>query len=85
MHEIRLRNPKTSDCLFYLEMQEPFTIAVYWRWGGVGWGEVSGRIGRVFCRIQNRRIRLPWNADFNNFNKTVPKATDLIFAGTVDL
>ena len=52
---------------------------------GVGWGEVRGRVGRVLCRLQNKQIRLPWNADFNNFNKTAPKATDLIFAGAVDL
>ena len=52
---------------------------------GVGWGEVRGRVGRVLCRLQNKENRLPWNADFNNFSKTAPKATDLIFAGVVDL
>ena len=49
---------------------------------GVGWGEVRGRVGRV---LQNKQIRLPRNADFSTFNKTAPNATDLIFAGAVDL
>ena len=37
---------------------------------------------RCCCRPQNEQISLPQNTDFY---KTVPKATDLIFAAAADL
>ena len=46
----------------------------------VGGGGGGGR--RCYRRPQNKQIYMPQNTDFN---KTMPKAADLIFSGALDL